>query len=407
MLNFLKFLILLIIIIIIFYIFNNYILKKDINEHYLTYFLPYYNIKDNDLATFYNNNNNNDNYFKKKFNYDVLKIGTIILEKELIESIISNYIEKSYLFKADVIYYTNRVKLIDDLVNNKLNFCDTNWSTIIYYRDILKKSINNLRLIKSLYKLYFYFFTLKKYNVFTIDDIPPNFIIGIIQKDNIYYYYKSLLADLGYVENIDYKIKFYENLNNLLLGLTKSECNLIIIYDIFPKKQLNIFLNNNSNEDIILLPFEIKNEKLFLKKQKILDIDYIDLNKLSPSYLPKKFSKYSYTKNKPTIKMIYTYKIILSNIQTNPLYTRAYIDFFANNYKKINNSTEEGYHILGIHISNYSNGVLLDFHKGVMDYLIEKGHITYTNNNNCKYLFGTSACNEKTLADNGLIMTVD
>jgi len=396
----LKFLILIIFLIIIFYLFNKFLLK-DVEEHYLTYFLPYYDNKGTDLAKFYKNNESNENYFKKKFTYDTLKIGTIILEKALIETIMSNYIENSYLLKSEIIFYTDRLEIIDDLVTNKLNFSDTNWSSIIYYRDVLGKSINNLRLIKSLYKLYFYFFTLKKYNVFSIDDFPTNFMIGIIRDDNIYYYYNSLLKDLGYIENIDYKIVFFKNLTELVNGLVDSKCNLIIVYDVFPNKRLYNLINNNINSDIILLPFDISNEKLFLKKQSILSIDYIDLNKLSPSYLPKKFSKYTFDRNKPNIKILYTYKILLSNIETKSEYTYAFIKFFAENYKKINNNTDPGYRILGIQLSNYSNGILIDFHKGVMDYLYEKGYITTTNNNNCKYLVGTTKCTEETLADNG------
>ena len=66
-----------IILIIIFYVSNKYILKKNIKEHYLTYFLPYYNNEKNVLANFYKNNENNLNYFKKKFNYDIIKYGII------------------------------------------------------------------------------------------------------------------------------------------------------------------------------------------------------------------------------------------------------------------------------------------------------------------------------------------
>jgi hypothetical protein len=35
------------------------------------------------------------------------------------------------------------------------------------------------------------------------------------------------------------------------------------------------------HEDVILLPFKIPDEDLFLKKQRIINIDYIDLNNLT------------------------------------------------------------------------------------------------------------------------------
>ena len=388
-----------IIIYIFFYIINKSIY---INEHYLTYFLPYYNNNNTDLALFYKNNENNLNYFKKKFKYQILNFGTISKEKYYIEKVISDYIKNGYSINSHIIYYKDRLKLIDDLVNNNINFCDTNYSTILYYTNVLKKNINNLRLIKTLYKLYFYFFTKKKYNVFSIGDIPPNFIIGIIHNDNIFYYYKNLLSDLSYEENIDYKIKLYENSEDLYNGFINSECNMIILYDIFPNESISNFLDNNFIDDIILLEFNIPNEKLFLKKQSILKVDYIDLNKLSYYYLPKKIGNYTYSKNNPTIKILYTYKIIISNLHTKSECAYDFFKFFAENYKNLNYYLEKGFHIDRLQINDNSNNILLEYHKGVIDYYIEKGYITNTNNINCKYLVGSMKCTEETLIQNGL-----
>jgi hypothetical protein len=58
----------------ILYLFNKYALKEEKNrnevkEHYLTYFLPFYDPTKTDLANFYKNNDNEKNYLKKKFNY--------------------------------------------------------------------------------------------------------------------------------------------------------------------------------------------------------------------------------------------------------------------------------------------------------------------------------------------------
>ena len=61
----LKIIIIYIIVFIIFYFTNKYLLNKKINEHYLTYYLPFYDTKVTALSNFYNNNENNLNYIKK------------------------------------------------------------------------------------------------------------------------------------------------------------------------------------------------------------------------------------------------------------------------------------------------------------------------------------------------------
>jgi len=396
-------LILIIIFSIIFYIINN-ILKKITNEHYLTYFLPFYDSSNIDLSNFYKYNENNDNYFKKKFNYTVLKFGTTIIEKFFFENLISYYISYSNLINANIILYKDDIKNLSDLVNNKINFSTTTYSTIKYYKDILKQDINNIRLIKTLYKIYIYIFTKKIYNVFQINDIRPGFIIGIIGGYNSFsLYYNLFFRDLGFIENTDYIIKKYDNINKLFEGFVKSECNMIIINDIFPNNNIINFLDNIKDEDIILLPFNIKNEDLFLKKQEIINIDYIDLNQLSSSYLPRKFGKNEYTKNKPTLKICYLNKILISNISTDPLYTYEYIKFYHENYKSINNNLKEiGYKIKNITISNYKT-IYIDYHIGVLNFFRDKGYITNNKNINCKYLVNTIECTDKTLLDNNLV----
>ena len=71
-----KLIILVIIILIIFYSIN-ILLKKynnEINkkEHYLTYFLPFYDNKITELTKMYDNNDDKKNFFKKKFLYKPL-----------------------------------------------------------------------------------------------------------------------------------------------------------------------------------------------------------------------------------------------------------------------------------------------------------------------------------------------
>ena len=398
-----KLFLILILIIIIFYILNNFFFKKNIKEQYLTYFLPFYDNKNSDLSVFYNNNENNLNYFKKKFDYNVLKVGSNKAEQYFIKSLIKYFISTSNVINSNIIYYEDKIQAIDDLNDNKINFLTTEYTTINYYMNKLNKNIEKLRLITTLFREYIYIFTNKTYNIFSITDIPPNCIIGIKKgTDALFIYYNTFLKNLGLEENVDYKVIIYDGMESLFDAFYQKICHVIMLCDIFPNNTIIKILNNSLNSDIILLPFEIPNEKLFLKKQPIINIDYIDLNYLSNLYLPRKFGKYEYTKFRPTIKIPYIYKILLKNIYTDINCTYEFIKFYYENYKNLNNNIDEkGFKIYNILINN-NKTIFLEYHKGVMNFFIEKGYITNNNNENCKYLVGTTKCTDKSLKENNL-----
>lgn len=397
----LNFIIIFIFIIILFYISNKYLFKKNINEHYLTYFLPFYNKKTNALSNFYENNENNLNYFKKKFNYDLIKFGIGKNDEEFIKYTIANYISKSNLYEGKIILYNDILKSLYELSTNKINFCMIDYASLIYFNDDLNENIKNIKLVSTLYNLYIYVFTKKIFNIFSLNDLPYNCSIGILDFPNpISLYYSKFLKDLGYKENVDYTIKKYKTFEELSSGFEKNEFQLIIIIDHFPNNNIKYFLDHFPNNDTILLPFDIIKEELFLKKNSIVNIDYIDLNLLSHSFLPKKFGKYEYTVYRPNFKIAYIQKILLSNTETDEKYTYSLIKFFHENLKFINNNlSSTGYKINNIGIDNINTGYI-DYHIGVLNYFNDKGFITNIDNDNCKYFVGKMECNEKNLKNN-------
>jgi hypothetical protein len=175
-----------------------------------------------------------------------------------------------------------------------------------------------------------------------------------------------------------------------------------ILIDIFPKNEINKFIDDNFLEDIILLPFEINNIDLFKKKNTYINIEYMDLNYFAKTYMPKKFSKYTYTKNKPTIKMASHRKLLLTNSETDAELTYYFIKYLYENNKSNNNNLPEiGYKVESIGLNN-NNIDFLDYNKGVLKYFYEKGYITYSDEQNCINLVGTTTCNNKSLKENNL-----
>lgn len=392
-----------IIIFIIFFIINKFILKKKSTEHFLTWFLPYYDPNLNNLSNFYNNNNNNLNYFKKKFIYEAVKFRCINLDKIFIKKLISYYISNSFLNNIEIKIDDDINKNVIDLIDNKIDFLLSDYSTIIYIDNILKKNIKNIKLVTNLYRLYFYFFTKKKYRVFSLNEIPPSFTIGIIKyPDVLNKFFDKLMTDLGYNVKTDFKVREYNNLDDMFNGFLNSECNMMIFVDIFPSIKINNFLDNNIFDDIILIPFNITDEDLFFKRNKHINTDFIDLNRLSTSYLPKNFGNYIYNINKPDFKINYTNKILITNIYTKNNYNYDFIKFYVDNYKFINDNIDDiGFKLYKTDLSNPID--ILDYHSGVLHYLRDNGYITTNNNPNCSYLVGTMKCTDKNLEDNNLL----
>ena len=175
-----KLFIIIIFLIVIFFILDKYILKKNIQENYLTYFLPYYNKEDvNDLANFYKNNDNNKNFFKKKFNYENIKFGTIDKDKNIIKFLVSSYIANSNIQNMSLLNTNDLYLIIDNINKNNLDFGISSYPVLYNYIVENNNDFANLRYVTSLYKLYLYFFTKKMYKIYTLNEITPSTIIGI------------------------------------------------------------------------------------------------------------------------------------------------------------------------------------------------------------------------------------
>ena len=391
-------------LILIFYILDKYALKKNVKEHYLTYFLPFYNNEDtNDLSNFYKDNDNNKNYFKKKFDYKNIKFGTRSEDENIIKFLASFYIADSNVQNIKLIKYDNLYTILDNINNNLLNFGTSSFPVLYNYAIEKKNDINNIRLVTSLYKLYLYVFTKKRFNIFTLNDITPNTIIGICKSDTFYFYYKKFFDNLSYSET-DYKIKFYDKNEDLFKGFFNGECQMIILFDIFPNNQIKNFLDKSITEDIILLPFNILKEELFLKKNVSLEVDYIDLNYLSDSYLPIKFGNNHYNTYSPNLKICYFYKRLYTNIHTEVKYVYNFMKFYQKNIKYLNqNIPEKGYELKKIHVDDKL--IYVDYHEGSLNFFRDYGYISNIDNINCKYLVGVKECNEKTLKENNLYLT--
>ena len=284
-------------------------------------------------------------------------------------------------------------------INERKTHLELVIAIFLYYAKFNENVLKNVRLITQLYKEYLYFFTKKVHRVFTLDDIPSYFIIGMLKDSFTIYLYEELFHFLDYKINIDYKVKIYDSMEDMFDDFVDNKIHMLFLMMTFPNDIISDFLDNNIADDIIYLPFDIKNEQLFFKRLPFLKINYIDLNNLSPAYLPKRFGKNNYHTYKPDFKCCYCLNIFITRNDSDG-HTYEFIKFLFENYKQINHALpNKSYQIENINIDN-SGMNMLEYHSQVIKYYYEKGLITNEKNYDCRYLVGQKACDKESLENN-------
>ena len=119
--NIVNIIILLLLIFFIVLVYNK-IKRGEVKEHYLTYFLPYYQDDIQDLGIMYENNDTNKNYFKQKFLYKHIVFPYNHYNKGYVELLIKEIISKSFIQNIDTYEIVDVLKTINDLNNNSIQF---------------------------------------------------------------------------------------------------------------------------------------------------------------------------------------------------------------------------------------------------------------------------------------------
>jgi hypothetical protein len=396
-----KLIVLFIIIIFIFYTINKRLIVH--KENYLTYYLPFYNIDSNLLNNFYREHNYSKNYFKKKFDFEVIKLGSNEYSYEFNELFSKILVDKTLSYTITSIKYDNQIKLMSDLYNNKINLAIVSTILINYYNMKYNVNLDNLYVISNLYKAYFLIMTKLKYNIYRVDEIPYKTKIGVLNESNpIYFYINKFLKDMKYNEE-DIDILVYKNIDDLYNAFKNDEIKIIFYIDHLPNDKINELINFNFERDIILLPFKIKPklEEEFLIKNSFFTKDIFNLNVITPAYLPKKFDEYYYLIYRPDFSILSLHYYLITNNKISDTNINNISNLLLNNIKRINLILTDKYKITKIgpriNISKY-----LKYHPTTMKNFEKYGYITNESNPNCKYLVGVKECTKKTLENNGL-----
>lgn len=383
-----------IIILILFVIVNYYL---NVQENYLTYFLPFYSIDSKPLRNFYINDDYNKNYFKQKLNYEIFNF---LGSKKNPNSDFLKQFSKRLLSKSNIVQ-SNYIELDnDDLVLKELNENKNSMSmiTIPTYLNYSKNNKNlNISLLSNLYSSYLLTITKLKYSINSLSEINSNTKIGIFKNNTIYNFYEKLFDDMNKsIKNI----KIYNTLKELHNSLLNDENEVIIYFSELPSSLLDNLIQSDYESQVIILPFDLSSKisSIFFKKNDYAKIGYFDLNKIKGKYLPKKFGDYYYFRFKPIINLLKINQYLVCNKDLNKKVVRDVFSYIFE-YRK---SYNQGSYLIENIEPNYDLIKYLPFHPEVLNVFREKGYITNLNNDNCKYFVGIKECTDKVLEDNGM-----
>ena len=392
------FILLISIIILTLYIINRHLSTK---EHYLTYFLPYYDKNLTDITKLYLNEDERKNFFKKKFLYNKIIIGYNKFEKNYIKLLSNFLIAGTFIQNIQYFNLIDYNKSLNDLNNNNIEFLITSIPTVLYHKNKENNYLKNIRYSNKLYNNYIYFFSKKDKFIYSMKNISRKFKVGIFEEPNIVnFYIVKTLKDFGYSER-DYQLvrckENYEDLFNLLIN---NEVDIIIFNDTFPNETVKVILDNNIEHEIILLPFDTNDEQLFLNKNFHLYIENIDLNLLSLSYLPKKFNNIEYVTFRPNIKILAFDLFLFTNVNVPADYVYNFTKYiFENKYTLNKYSANINFKIGNLMFKENELQIFL-LHHGTQKYLVEKSYLSYNSNPICLYFVGVMECNEKNIKNN-------
>lgn len=372
------------------FILVNYLSKP--HENFLTYFIPFYNINSSRLIKFYENNDNNKNFFENKMIYDPIFFikGDNSVINGFLTDLSARLIQKTNLVHTNIIQEQN----------NLLHILNTRKTISVitiprYINNPDYKIKENIRLISKLNKIYFLAITKLQFNIYNIGDITFDTKIGIPRNNPMFYFYKSFLKDV----NITVKnIIIYDTNEELVKDFINNKIQFIFTFSELPHSFLNNIIDNDFQNEIIILPFNLNKErinKLFKKKSSYIEISYFNLTKISLKYLPKKFGDHYYFQYKPIIPLLSIHNNLVCNISLENTIIDQIFNFlftYRNIYRGTNlqiNTIEPDYNLIRY----------IPFHPQIIESFKKKGYITDTDSENCKYFVGVEPCTPKTLAD--------
>jgi len=377
------------IIIILIYVFFIYFPKN--KEHFITWFLPYYNKSTGELTEStppYITSNLELNYLEYD-TFDNLIVN--IKEKNTYYDFLFKNILKSLRLKR--FFIMNMKNSLEEVSKNPINTAIFSAPYIVnrINRDIDK--LKNINFVIYTNYRFLFFIVNSSSNISRLKEID-NKIINIGPKDTDEYIFGNTIIDnLKDKYKISPKQVFEYDVDTSFKKLINGEIDGMVMTDLFPSEKLNKIIETNTNMKLILIPIEDINENVFLQMRPYAFKVSLDQNNLPKNYLPVKVKNLYFNKFRPNITSYRYPEIMVCNKDANPKLIFNIVKSIVSNLNIINKSDyviKNQYNYLSF--PDIANNQYIPEHIGAK--LFYKNISINTNyaDDLCKYFVGNAKC---------------
>ncbi len=379
------------IIIILIYVF--FIYSPQYKEHFITWFLPYYNKSTGELLEStppYITSNLELRYLEYK-TFDNLIIN--IKRMNTYYDFLFKNVLKNLRIKNMVIKNTNNA-----LENVSSNITNTAILTAPFIVNKINKNIDKLKNINFViftnYRFLF-FIVNQSSNISRIKEIDKKRInIGPENSDeNIFG--KTIIDNMRDKYKISPSQVFNYDVDTSFEKMIKGEIDGMIMTDLFPSEKLNniILQITNTENKIILIPIEDINEDIFLQMHPYSLKVFLDQNNLPENYLPVKIKNLYFNKFRPTITSYKYPEILVCNKNVSPRLSFNIVKSIVSNLNVINQSDyviKNQYNYLAF--PDIANNQYIPVHVGAKVFYNNITINTDSPDELCKYYVGNEKC---------------
>jgi TRAP-type uncharacterized transport system substrate-binding protein len=373
------------IIIILIYVFFIYSLKY--KEHFITWFLPYYNKSTGELTEFtppYITSNLELNYLEyKTFDKLIININEI--------NTYYNFLFKNILksLRINNLFINDTKDALEDVNKSPIN-------TAIFSSPYIVNNIDKLKNINFvIYTNYrFLFFIVNQYsNISRLKEINNKIINIGPDKTDESIFGKSILDNLKDKYKIFPKQVLRYDIDTSFKKLIKGEIDGMVMTDLFPSEKLNKMIETNTDMKLILIPIEDINETVFLQSRPYALKVALDQNNLPKNYLPVKIKNLYFNKFRPNITSYKYPEIMVCNKDASPKLIFNIVKSIVSNLDIINNSDyviKNKFNYLSF--PNIASNQFIPVHVGAKIYYKNISINTTYSDDLCKYFVGNAKC---------------
>ena len=373
------------IIIILIYVFFIYSLKY--KEHFITWFLPYYNKSTGELT-------------ESTPPYITSNLELSYLEYKTFDKLIINIKEintyYNFLFKNII----KSLRINNLIINDKKDTLeDVNKSTIttaIFSSPFIINNIDKLKNINFvIYTNYrFLFFIVNRAsNISRLKEIDNKIInIGPENTDE-YVFGTNIIENLKDKHKISPKQVLEYDIDTSFKMLIKGEIDGMVMTDLFPSERLNKIIETNTDMKLILIPIEDINETVFLQRRPYALKVALDQNNLPKNYLPVKVKDLYFNKFRPNITSYRYPEIMVCNKEASPKLIFNIVKSIVSNLDIINKSDyviKNQYNYLSF--PDIANNQFIPAHVGANIFYKNISINTTYSDDLCKYFVGNAKC---------------